>query len=302
MTNPNFNNSGNPPDYPDLSPEQVVSLSNSGAKIVGNLLLYTSKQIAAVPKDCLVVDLFSGKAMPAKTFIAQGICLDVSGLSCASQPCSQSTFKRLGLVANALVIGISGSIGSGKSLALEYFRQEGATVFSADDFAKEVVAPGSPGLQAIVNEFGSSVLVGDALDRKQLAAEVFADSGKRERLETILHPLIRKAYVEALLSLLAAPDHTKQLVVYEVPLLFESRHSFPELSEKILVSTDEALAIERLVRDRNMAISDITLRLNAQMSLSEKRELATREVVNSGSKDELKSKVQSLYQELLQTM
>ena len=117
-----------------------------------------------------------------------------------------------------LRIGLTGGIGSGKSTVAGLLAGRGAVVVDADRLAREVVAPGTPGLAAVVEEFGPQVLAADgSLDRPALAAVVFADPAARARLDAVVHPLVRARAAEATAA--APPD---AVLVQDVPLLVET--------------------------------------------------------------------------------
>ena len=117
-----------------------------------------------------------------------------------------------------LRIGLTGGIGSGKSTVARLLADHGAHVVDADVLAREVVAPGTPGLDAVVQAFGPGVQTSDgALDRPALAAVVFGDAEARARLDGIVHPLVRARAVELIAAL---PDDA--VVVQDIPLLVET--------------------------------------------------------------------------------
>ena len=115
-------------------------------------------------------------------------------------------------------VGLTGGVASGKSTVAAILTELGAVVVDADQLARDVVAPGSPGLAAVVEEFGPDVLTEDgALDRPALGAVVFADETARRRLEAILHPLIRARGAE-----IEAGTPAGTVVVHDIPLLVET--------------------------------------------------------------------------------
>jgi dephospho-CoA kinase len=288
------------PQFPNtLSSEAVHQLVAGGAKLLGSLVVLTQGQLDRLDTSVAVLDLVSGVGIPAGSLVITGR-LEGTDLSTASFPCAAHTLPAPGL-RRVIAVGLSGSIGSGKSLALDFFKELGAVVFSADAIAREVVEPGSPGLVEVAARFGAEVIVDGKLNRAALAQIVFADPSKRVELEGILHPLIRKAYVSHLLRAISASDRSL-VVVYEVPLLFESKHSFPELSEKLLVSVDTEKARERLIGSRGMTESEIDARFAAQMPLADKRRLATIEIDNSGTIEQLKAAIEQCYLQFLDSL
>src|SRR5262245_16938064 len=120
-------------------------------------------------------------------------------------------------------VGLTGGIGSGKSSVARLLAARGAIVIDSDVLAREVVEPGSPGLQALQSEFGDGVLLSDgSLDRAGLAAIVFSDPSKREKLNAIVHPLVARRAAE-----LVASAPLDSVVVHDVPLLAETHASYP---------------------------------------------------------------------------
>ncbi len=189
------------------------------------------------------------------------------------------------------VVGLTGSFGSGKSVVARMFAALGAVIIDADEIAKEVVKPGTPAFQEIVQAFGREVL-GDeqgALDRKRLAAMVFQDASKREVLNRIVHPRVRKRELELLSHY---KDHP--LVVLSVPLLFEN--NMEHLVDKVVVVVvNEAERMRRLTEQQEGLTSDeIQRRLQAQMPQEEKRKRANFVIDNSGSLEEAQAQVKQL--------
>ncbi len=165
----------------------------------------------------------------------------------------------------------------------------GAIVVDADEFSREALAPGSVGLERIGERFGSSVFTADgSLDRKALAAVVFADAAARNDLEAIVHPYV-EGRIRDVLTEYAGSD---QIVVVDVPLLAErggrARYA---LDGVIVVDADEATCLERLVRDRDMDETQARLRMGAQMDRFDRLGVADFVVLNVGSLAELDAMV-----------
>jgi dephospho-CoA kinase len=176
------------------------------------------------------------------------------------------------------VFGLTGGLGSGKSTVAAHYRRRGLPVIDADALAREVVAPGSPGLAEIAREFGAEVLQGTALDRPKLAALVFADPAARQRLESITHPRIQALRDARLREL---EQRAEPLACYEVPLLFEKGLE-ASLRPVVVVSAPEALQVER-ARQRDGASEAMTrARLAAQLPIAEKAARADYVIDNSG--------------------
>lgn len=196
------------------------------------------------------------------------------------------------------VLALTGTIGSGKSTAAAILGDLGATIISADDIAREVVAVGSPGLQEITQVFGSEILNPEGeLDRKKLAHLVFSDKLKLEQLEAITHPRIQSRAEELFKEAL---EKNPPLVVYDCPLLFEKNLHTLGFSSSLLIAADRESCIERIRKRDGLTEEEATKRLNAQMSVEEKRKRADHVIENQGSIDSLKKALKNLYKTLTQ--
>ncbi|PYG02131.1 dephospho-CoA kinase [Georgenia satyanarayanai] len=193
-----------------------------------------------------------------------------------------------------LRLGLTGGIGAGKSTVARELERLGAVVVDADAVAREVVAPGTPGLAAVAAEFGEEVLAPDgALDRAALGRVVFADPAARARLEEVTHPLIA---VETARRVADLPPGT--VVVHDVPLIVE-RGLADRYDLVAVVGADEDVRLERLVRDRGMSRQDALARIAAQATDAERREVADVWLDNSGSPEDLLEQVRRLWHERL---
>mgnify|MGYP001286303395 CR=1 FL=1 len=190
-------------------------------------------------------------------------------------------------------IGLTGGIASGKSTVARLLRERGVPVIDADAIAREVVAPGTPGLAAVAARW-PQVVQGGVLDRKALGAIVFASPDERRALEAITHPLIR---AEAERRMAAAEAAGAPRVVYEAALLFE-KNLDEQMDATILVALPPALQVERLrARDR-IGEAEARARLQAQMPLEEKRARATFVIDNSGDLAALERRVDEVWAEV----
>jgi dephospho-CoA kinase len=190
-------------------------------------------------------------------------------------------------------VGLTGGVASGKSTVAAILRDLGALVVDADVLAREVVAPGTPGLAAVVAAFGPEVLAPDgSLDRARLGAVVFADPARRADLEQIIHPLVRAraAEIEA-----QAPPGT--LVVHDIPLLVETGQA-EDFDAVIVVDVPEELQVERAVRERGWNAEEARARIAAQADREERRAAATHLVDNSGTTEDLRHRVAEVFGEL----
>jgi dephospho-CoA kinase len=190
-------------------------------------------------------------------------------------------------------IGLTGGIGAGKSTVSAMLAERGAVVIDADVVAREVVAPGTPGLGAVVAEFGPEVLTADGgLDRPALGRIVFADAGARRRLEAITHPLVRARARE-----IEARAPTGAVVVHDIPLLVETGQQ-DAFDAVVVVDADPALQLRRLADSRGMTADEARARIASQASPDERRAAADYVIVNDGSLDDLRRQVDDVWRAL----
>jgi dephospho-CoA kinase len=190
------------------------------------------------------------------------------------------------------LIGLTGGIGTGKSTVAQMLRELGITVIDADEATRAVQAPGSEGLRQVVEAFGPSVLTpGGELDRPALAAVVFRDRAARDRLNQIIHPLVRAWMAERTLE---ARGRGERVVVLDIPLLYESRGD-AGFDAVVLVYAPEAEQMRRLVTLRGMSEADARARISAQLSIEEKRRRATHVIMNTGTLEELRDEVERVW-------
>ncbi len=190
-------------------------------------------------------------------------------------------------------IGLTGGIAAGKSVAAERLAQHGAVVIDHDLLAREAVRPGSTGLEAVVEAFGPEVVAADgSLDRPALGRIVFADAEARERLDGIVHPVIRRLAAEREAAVAAA--HTGAVVVHDIPLLVETgqAESFHLL---VVVHAPVELRVRRLVEQRGLSRSDAERRVAAQASDDVRLAAADRVLDGSGSVEDLRAQVDALW-------
>lgn len=192
------------------------------------------------------------------------------------------------------LIGLTGGIGSGKSTAARFFAEAGAQVVDADQVARRVVEPGRPALEELRQEFGDGVFHADGtLNRAALGARVFHDPAARARLNAIMHPRIE---AEAAREAAAARERDPQgLVVYDVPLLFESgQEGRFDLVVTVYVPRDEQR--RRLMARDGLSAEDAEARLSSQLDIEEKARRAQVVLDNQGPTEALRRQVHDLLQ------
>ena len=189
--------------------------------------------------------------------------------------------------------GLTGGVASGKSTVSAMLAELGAVVIDADVLAREVVAPGTDGLAAVVEEFGPEVLGPDgALDRPRLGAVVFAAPERRRALEAIIHPRVRARAGE-----IEATARSGAVVVHDIPLLTETGQT-PAFDAVVVVDVPTEVQLDRMVRIRRMSEEDARARIAAQASREERLAVATYVVDNTGSIEELRARVEEVYRGL----
>lgn len=192
-----------------------------------------------------------------------------------------------------LRVGLTGGIGAGKSEVSRLLTERGAIVIDADAIAREVVAAGTPGLAAVVAEFGAEVLTAEgALDRERVAQIVFNDKDALTRLNAIVHPLVGQRMNE-----LAASAPTDGIVVYDIPLLAENSLG-SAYDVVVVVDAPEATQVERLVQQRGMTEADARARIAAQATREQRRAIADVVLDNGGSREGLTRQVDALWVDL----
>ena len=197
-----------------------------------------------------------------------------------------------------LLVGLTGGIATGKSTVSEVLRRLGCVVIDADQLAREIVAPGEPALAEVAREFGDVLTPDGALDRKKVAAIVFADSARRRRLESILHPAIRARFDARLAAL--AREGFDGIVVFDAPVMIESG-GYKHMDRLIVVATDEATQRARLTaRDGDAA--DGERRIASQMPLAEKVKLADYVIDNSGDRAATEARTREVHAALMREL
>lgn len=189
------------------------------------------------------------------------------------------------------VIGLTGGIASGKSTVAGLIAARGVPVIDADQLSRDAVLPGTETLSRIAEAFGRKVLSCDGtLDRKALSEIIFADHGARKMLEGILHPAIRNLAESRLAEL---REKGEPAVLYVAPLLIEAG-AVDRVDEIWVVHVDRSTQLERLQKRDGICREDAMKRLSSQMPMEEKRKHGRIVIENSGTLEELKTRVDEL--------
>jgi len=192
-----------------------------------------------------------------------------------------------------LTVGLTGGIGSGKSEVARRLAGRGAVVVDSDAIAREVVEPGTVGLERVVAEFGTGVVAADgSLDRPALARIVFDDDAARARLNAIVHPLVGEEVLRRMAA--AAERDPDAVVVNDVPLLVEGGMS-DRYDVVVVVDADPEVALRRLVDLRGMTEADARARIAAQAGREERLAAADHVITNHGDLAELDAAVDQLW-------
>lgn len=193
-----------------------------------------------------------------------------------------------------LLVGLTGGIGSGKTTVAKIFAELGAVVFDADKMAREVVQLGTRGYVAVVELFGSDVLLpGGELDRPALAKRVFSNEIERRELESVLHPEIFRTLRERLEPF----RNTDRIVIFDAALLIES--GFDEECDMVIsVEAPEELRVKRVVDEGEKSEADVRSRIAAQVSEEVKASRSDAVLLNSGALADLREQAEQIWVEL----
>ncbi|MFS0775716.1 dephospho-CoA kinase [Neobacillus sp. 3P2-tot-E-2] len=188
----------------------------------------------------------------------------------------------------SLVIGLTGGIASGKSTVSNMLKEMNITVIDADVEARLAVEKGEPAYQKIVTEFGNDILLtNEEIDRVKLGSIIFHNADKRQLLNSIVHPEVRKRMNN---QVEAAREREEQVIILDIPLLFESK--LTHMVEKtILVYVDRDIQLKRLMERNELSLKDAEARIKSQMPLSEKVAIADAVINNNGAITETKKQV-----------
>jgi dephospho-CoA kinase len=189
------------------------------------------------------------------------------------------------------VIALTGGIGAGKSLVANYFFSLGAEVVDADQLARQAIQQGSDGFNQVIQAFGDEILKDGDIDRKALGAIVFSNPEKRQKLESIIHPIVQQGLADARAELV-----DDQILIYEIPLLVETKAA-SKFDAVITVEAPLEVRIERL-KNRGLEISEIEKRIASQVTAEERKAAANYVIENDGNEEELLRKVETIWTEI----
>ena len=199
-----------------------------------------------------------------------------------------------------LRVGLTGSIGVGKSFVTSIFEELGCHVLDADQTAREVVMPGMPGLKAIAQEFGEEVLNPDGtLNRKQLGALVFADESRRQRLNHILHPFIIARQDEIMREW--ETEDPNGIGIIDAALMIESG-GYLRFDKLIVVHCRPEVQLERLILRDKLSREEALRRINSQMPQEEKQKFADYLIDTSDGFESTRTQIISVHQKLIRVI
>lgn len=192
-------------------------------------------------------------------------------------------------------VGLTGGVASGKSTVAAMLVDLGAVLIDSDLLAREAVAAGTDGLAAVVAEFGPELLtVEGGLDRAAMGTIVFADESRRRVLEAIIHPRVRARAAE-----IEAGAGPGAVVVHDIPLLAETAGAAGVFDAVIVVDVPVETQLARMVAERGLSPEDARARVAAQATREERRAIATHVIDNTGTLDELRSRVTEIFDQIV---
>ena len=199
-----------------------------------------------------------------------------------------------------LRVGLTGSIGVGKSFVTSIFAELGCHVLDADQTAREVVMPGAPGLKAITTEFGEEILNADGtLNRKQLGAVVFADESRRQRLNHILHPFIIARQDEIMRAW--EREDPNGIGLIDAALMIESG-GYQRFDKLIVVHCRPEVQLERLMLRDKLSREEAQRRIDSQMSQEEKQKFADYLIDTSDGFESTRAQSVEIYNQLIRVI
>ena len=194
------------------------------------------------------------------------------------------------------VIGLTGGIATGKSTVSAILKKAGAEIIDADRIAREVVKKGLPAYREIVENFGETVLLSNGeINRSVLGDLIFNDPRKKQLLNRIVHPHVRRETNRQLKDMENSSPDT--IAVLDIPLLFEAE-MHKDLSEVIVVYAPEHIQIKRLMKRDNISEADAVARVRSQMPIEEKKNRATIVIDNSGTMEDTRKRTLEIFKTL----
>jgi dephospho-CoA kinase len=194
------------------------------------------------------------------------------------------------------VVGLTGGIATGKSTVSALLKKAGAVIIDADRIARKVVNKGQPAYREIVQNFGETILLPDGeINRSVLGDIIFNDPHKKQLLNRIVHPHVRKEQNRQLKHIQKNDSNT--IVILDIPLLIETQMC-GDLSEVIVVYAPEHIQIKRLMRRDGISKTDALARVRSQMPIEEKKDKATIVIDNSGTRENTRTQTLKIFQHL----
>ncbi|MDY6904263.1 MAG: dephospho-CoA kinase [Thermodesulfobacteriota bacterium] len=194
-----------------------------------------------------------------------------------------------------IIAGLTGSVATGKSLATGFFSRLGAMIIDADIIAHDVVKQGHPAWQDIVDTFGRAILQPDGeIDRKALGRIIFNDPARKQQLNRIVHPRVFAEISEQLSAIGNDAGQKDAVVILDVPLLFETNMN-RDMTDIIVVYALPDIQLERLMRRDSINEADARARINSQMPVEQKRQMADFVIDNSGTIEQTETQVEEIY-------
>jgi dephospho-CoA kinase len=194
------------------------------------------------------------------------------------------------------VIGLTGGIATGKSTVSALLEKAGAVIIDADRIARQVVKKGLPAYREIIENFGESILLPDGeINRSALGDIIFNDPQKKQLLNRIVHPHVRKEQNRQLKGI--EKKDPGAIVILDIPLLIETQ-TYRDLSEVIVVYAPEHIQMKRLMQREDISKSDALARIRSQIPIEEKKDKATIVIDNSGTRENTRKQTLKLFQRL----
>lgn len=196
-----------------------------------------------------------------------------------------------------IIVGVTGSIGTGKTTVAGMFKRKGAVVIDADEISHHLIYPGRPAWKKIVSIFGKTILRRDYfIDRKILGQKVFSDRRKLKRLSGIIHPLVYKA-IRGKIAKIKRADPSA-IVILDVPLLLESGGQ-KHVDKLVVVAASRDIQLKRACSKFGIRKSDVLRRIKLQMPLKEKIKVADFVIDNGGNLISTEKQARAIWKKLV---